>query len=115
MADALEVQSIETGSTRVWEPQTKLTPYSISISLQDVDAAGVPNWGYVDMLPSMITLQGQNRAAITISALANKFGLPKHRGGRHGEINLFEGDGELNSPTSDSPYFFLSTVCNNDS
>lgn len=53
-----------------------------------------PNAAFVDAAPRMITIQGQNRAAMMISVFADEFGLDKSRGGRYGHTPLFEGDGE---------------------
>lgn len=50
-----------------------------------------PNEAYVEKTPSMITVQGQNRAAMTISVFAQAYGLPKHRAGRCGSTELFDG------------------------
>ena len=64
-----------------------------------MDIGGQPNDAYVVKLPTLITPQGQNRAAVMISVFAEKFGLPKSRGGRHGNTDLFVGEGECPAQT----------------
>lgn len=66
----------------------------LCITPQDPDVGGVPNEAYVKNTPSMITVQGQNRAAIAISVFAQAYGLSKDRAGRCGKTKLFFGEGE---------------------
>lgn len=63
-------------------------------ALEDPNVGGVPNEAFVKKTPSMITIQGENRAAITISVFAQAYGLSKDRAGRWGNTELFDGDGE---------------------
>lgn len=63
-------------------------------ALQDPEVGGVPDEAYVKDTPSMITVQGQNRAAIAISVFAQDFGLSKDRAGREGGTELFSGGSE---------------------
>lgn len=64
------------------------------MSLQNFNKSGSPNKAFKDSAPKMITIQGQNRAAMAISVFAEELGIDKAHGGRFGGIQLFEDDGE---------------------
>lgn len=62
--------------------------------LQNHDKYGLPNEEFVKDMPTLITIQGQNRAAVMITTLHEEAGVPRSRAGGNSDIDLFEGDGE---------------------
>ena len=59
-----------------------------------------PSWGsppkpFDDARPVFITVQGQHRFAVFNAICGRRMGLPNHRDGAAGDMDLFPEDGEL--------------------
>ena len=64
------------------------------------DYHSTPSWGsppkpFDDARPVLITVQGQHRFAVFNATCARRMGLPNHRDGAAGDIDLFPEYGEV--------------------